>query len=461
MKKIYSMLACAVALSASATVAPANQSKAISASRTNALTSDMIELSDASVISEEGMMKAPAQPDLNGLYQVGFYGRTQNENGRQMRILKMEKVSDRKVKVYGLFFFFPIEGNYDPSTMTISFSQQQVAAPGEFDQTEPINFYPKQLVVGSDDKISGEIDKDSYKLTYKPNGVEFQDGTTGFVGSWVYENNLDEMVFNKPSNLTGNSGFLTGWKYGVTFDNLTDAYPLAPEFTYNESEWNYIGDSEFNDGWFATVYAQPVPAWKVKTMQSKTNKDHYLLVNPYGKTAPAQITEINERVNEAGYIYLDCSEPEMVVVRPNILSGFASSELFYTNIPMICTSVESVEYAINETSKEDIIEDASIFEDPLPVLKDGVVTIPNCVYQMPSDYFYGTDGTWVDTQTKQPVEMTTVIKLPMGAVEGIIADAENAPARYFNLQGMEVANPEAGQLVIKKEGSKTTKMIVR
>ena len=31
---------------------------------------------------------------------------------------------------------------------------------------------------------------------------------------------------------------------------------------------------------------------------------------------------------------------------------------------------------------------------------------------------------------------------------------ENAPVEYFNLQGIRVANPEAGQLLIKKQGAR-------
>ncbi|MDE6528415.1 MAG: hypothetical protein K2L78_05160 [Muribaculaceae bacterium] len=49
-----------------------------------------------------------------------------------------------------------------------------------------------------------------------------------------------------------------------------------------------------------------------------------------------------------------------------------------------------------------------------------------------------------------------------GSVEGIVNDADaNAPVEYYNLQGVRVANPEAGQLVIKRQGSTVTKVIVR
>lgn len=49
-------------------------------------------------------------------------------------------------------------------------------------------------------------------------------------------------------------------------------------------------------------------------------------------------------------------------------------------------------------------------------------------------------------------------------VENIAADAEfdaTAPVEYYNLQGVRVANPEAGQLLIKRQGSKASKVVIR
>ena len=42
-----------------------------------------------------------------------------------------------------------------------------------------------------------------------------------------------------------------------------------------------------------------------------------------------------------------------------------------------------------------------------------------------------------------------------------IAVDENAPVEYFNLQGVRIDNPAAGQIVIKRQGAKVTKTIVR
>lgn len=48
------------------------------------------------------------------------------------------------------------------------------------------------------------------------------------------------------------------------------------------------------------------------------------------------------------------------------------------------------------------------------------------------------------------------------AIENVEASTDvNAPVEYYNLQGQKVVNPAAGQLVIKKQGSKVTKMIAQ
>lgn len=70
---------------------------------------------------------------------------------------------------------------------------------------------------------------------------------------------------------------------------------------------------------------------------------------------------------------------------------------------------------------------------------------------------------WPMTNTKivLDLDLDTVVE---AGVEGIAADAEfdvNAPAEYFNLQGIRVATPEAGQLLIKRQGNKATKVVIR
>ncbi len=46
-------------------------------------------------------------------------------------------------------------------------------------------------------------------------------------------------------------------------------------------------------------------------------------------------------------------------------------------------------------------------------------------------------------------------------IANVSVAANDAPVEYFNLQGVRVNNPAAGQLVIKRQGSEVTKTIIR
>lgn len=48
-----------------------------------------------------------------------------------------------------------------------------------------------------------------------------------------------------------------------------------------------------------------------------------------------------------------------------------------------------------------------------------------------------------------------------GAVNDVITDNTYAPVEYFTLEGIRVANPTAGQLVIKRQGNQVSKELVR
>jgi hypothetical protein len=48
-----------------------------------------------------------------------------------------------------------------------------------------------------------------------------------------------------------------------------------------------------------------------------------------------------------------------------------------------------------------------------------------------------------------------------GITNVIADDNSNAPVEYYNLQGVRVANPEAGQLVIRRQGKNVSKIVVR
>ncbi len=56
---------------------------------------------------------------------------------------------------------------------------------------------------------------------------------------------------------------------------------------------------------------------------------------------------------------------------------------------------------------------------------------------------------------------TYTYKASTSGINNITVDMQNAPVEYFNLQGMRVDTPAAGQIVIKRQGNKATKIVVK
>ena len=64
---------------------------------------------------------------------------------------------------------------------------------------------------------------------------------------------------------------------------------------------------------------------------------------------------------------------------------------------------------------------------------------------------------------QQPKLFITYSKKEGGntGVDDVTVNDENAPVEYYNLQGVRVENPAPGQLYIKRQGSKATKVLFR
>lgn len=94
-----------------------------------------------------------------------------------------------------------------------------------------------------------------------------------------------------------------------------------------------------------------------------------------------------------------------------------------------------------------------------------MVTLTNLYWGYHDDTLAG--YCWVhedETGKRVPTETFIYITMPESITFLGINDVEmneNAPVRYYNLQGMEVVNPVKGQLVIKTQGNKAQKVIVK
>ena len=257
-------------------------------------------------------------------------------------------------------------------------------------------------------------------------------------------------------------GAQTAGYFGI-YDLEGAARPTAkPD---DSADWYNLGNAQIMDGWVVPCFGLDQSEWvfEAPLQQNKKNANLFRVVDPYHN-------EIFEGLNEstkAGYIVFDVTDPDHVLFEKSE-AGWALSEVgvskfyCYNNLGMY------VQYfGVDAATIVDVIGD----DIPYTTFKDGVVflgAIDHPEYGVVYDANFGYQGdptggyTW--TSGSGEVDMTASITFPedWAGVKNIATDnVANGAVEFFNLQGVRVANPQAGQLVIKRQGGEVSKMIVR
>ncbi|MGM9853854.1 MAG: hypothetical protein ACI30N_07810 [Muribaculaceae bacterium] len=90
------------------------------------------------------------------------------------------------------------------------------------------------------------------------------------------------------------------------------------------------------------------------------------------------------------------------------------------------------------------------------VLEDVTVNAQTVIKVRPEDSQWSVSG-----QHRWFVDNFKAEAVDAAGVNDIITDGENAPAVYYNLQGVRVDNPAAGSVVIVRKGNKAYKQLVK
>ena len=282
-------------------------------------------------------------------------------------------------------------------------------------------------------------------------GIDVIDAVVGTIGDGeITFDERDVLGFPVPNKPGYYFTIMLGYQMHMVYD---------PLYVVNMDEWNVNSKpAKFRDGWLSEVfYEDPeseAPEYEVSFAVNKTNPNLFLLIDPYGAKTPYADVNI---CTTPGYIVFDVSDPELVLLQTRCAAGVAidgllNGEQFYF------FNMEGYLYYINGVDPEEIM-DRIFNNNGEPSSYDGknVVTITNPVFGIQS----AKNGpyTW-DGVDMIPAIITLPDDWQTGAVDDINVDNSNAPVRYFNLQGVEVANPEQGQIVIKRQGTNSTKVIM-
>ncbi len=236
-----------------------------------------------------------------------------------------------------------------------------------------------------------------------------------------------------------------GWWY-LCYANSMSA--IIENENPNEG-WEDFGTAVFEDGWMVPGAGEEPSdyPWTVNVQKSIDTPDLYRLDKPY----MADGCPFDD--GKAGYIVFSIADPGFVRVLPGIYSGMnnGANKLNFFNLDGF--------YADMGFTKEEI--KAELPDYVFSTYADGVVNVATCRFNMPSapDKAYSWTVSSVSVADKM-VAKITINKL--AGVDNVAIDNDaDAPVEFFNLQGVRVDNPEAGRLVIKRQGSKVTKMVVR
>ena len=232
---------------------------------------------------------------------------------------------------------------------------------------------------------------------------------------------------------------------------------LEDYFTFEESEWTYVGDASFKDAWLQYVWniwnEGNVVVYDVPLYRFNKDEHRFLLRDPYGPNTPLGKKNYNLKERE-GYIIFNIAHPELVVFEPYIYA--CTIEWNNSEMEMYPYNSEGNRYYLYDNlSVSDIYDTLNVTSRLIESI--GMVDIQNALYSR-------ADGEkLMDRRYELNYDRSGYIIMPAGydGVNEILEDNADYPKEYYNLQGVRLVNPEKGQVVITRQGNRVAKEIMR
>lgn len=220
-------------------------------------------------------------------------------------------------------------------------------------------------------------------------------------------------------------------------------------FFRNEDEndqWEDLGTGTYDEAIYIGSYDDIEPETLTVTVQKHvTDAGRYRLVNPYATHSVISDGGLLDHSHNH-YIYLNTTAAGRMYVEHSTTGvdlGYGEGAIYSPAALYADTEHEA-------TAAEQLGCYATV-NDNVITLADGMLGLGELDYQ---------NGAFLQSCTGFKI---TLPRDDENGVANVAADASalDAPVEYFNLQGVRVARAEAGTLVIKRQGAKVTKSIMR
>lgn len=239
-------------------------------------------------------------------------------------------------------------------------------------------------------------------------------------------------------------------------------------FTFDPAEWEQINNSTVTDDFMVHFLKNSDPIESTATAyRAKDNHLKFCFTNMYHTGDWAQI---NTEGTDIGYYVIDASYPDCAYTNLYTLNGFYFNDYDENDTPIgtfqaapyndECQKVQFEDYTPEEVYDEFSVLgiDCSYFDET-----KGIIYIYNLWFgdnNSPLDKYGFVAERNPDGTVKKWYPCSLEFTVSLDGVNEVEFDS-NAPVKYFNLQGVEVANPAKGQLVIKTQGNKAKKVVIR
>lgn len=243
-------------------------------------------------------------------------------------------------------------------------------------------------------------------------------------------------------------------------------------FTFNENEWTSVGMGKYTDNVFVNFYKDFAPEAVDAEVFVKKGEGYLIAVkNPYaaGVWAEANPGLASGVYSGEGFVVFDTTYPDCVPMRPATASGFWINEDEAGTVWSECFpyNTEGRKYFLDDMMIEDVEMEFLAVGDPVSTYNKNtrIAELVNIWFGDSANpytaYGFGEEqdpNTGAVTKWKKT---TITVEIPeFTGVEGVEIENADAAVKYYNMQGMEIANPAEGQLVIKKQGNKAVKVIM-
>ena len=378
-------------------------------------------------------------------YNFGMSG--QDTYSQSVRI-DITDATTGAAEITGIHPYSTIKCTVDEKAGTLTIANNQYLCR---DSYGPIYFFLKRIVESLEglDFTEGACDDAATVGTIAADGtITFPDELVWAIGDPAAEH----MGLNlRPTPNKFKPGYLDG-------EAPEETHPLDPE-----ENWEDYTTGVFIDPWIVTAYRTADqymvnPAaypFEVKVQKSADRPNVYRIQDPYitPGNAVATLNEGNEFQMRcsSGAIVFDVTDPDYVLVLAHYFSGAMLDK------PYFCMNTEGW-YADVDMGKDYVVEEMGLISVPSSLDATRTrVNFNNCILGM--DPTCEEAMTW--TGVAEYMNGSLTLAKPLADESGIHAiEATDLPVEYYNLQGVRLANPQPG-IVIVRQGQKSYKTVIR